>query len=82
MKAIVLHFRAWRIRKAQERIAYWKARADIWRRLCSGQHTSDERDALAEAAAEQARHEERLVALQNEKLTLRSEAERNGGSVQ
>ncbi len=65
MKSIVLHFREWRIRKAQERIAYWKSKADIWRKLCSGRHMSYERDALAEAAAEQARNEARLVALQN-----------------
>ena len=65
MKAIVLHFRSWRIRKAQERVAYWTAKADIWRRLCSGRHMSYERDELVEAVAEQARHEARLAALQN-----------------
>jgi len=65
LKAIVLHFRSWRIHKAQERVAYWTAKADIWRRLCSGHHMSYERDELVEAVAEQARHEARLAALQN-----------------
>jgi hypothetical protein len=66
VKAIVLHFRAWRIRKAQERVAYWKAKADMWHRLCSGgQHMSYERDAWVEAVAEHARHEARLASLQN-----------------
>ena len=65
MKAIVLHFRNWRIRKAQERVAYWKAKADTWRRVCSDRHMGYERDALVEAVAEQARYEARLDSLQN-----------------
>jgi len=65
VKAIVLHFRNWRIRKAQERVAYWTTKADTWRRLCSGQHMSYEREALVDAVAEQARYEARLASLQN-----------------
>ena len=69
MKSIVLHFRNWRIRKTQERAAYWKAKADMWLRVCSGQHTGYERDALVEAVAEQVRYEVRLDSLQNTDVT-------------
>jgi hypothetical protein len=69
VKSIVLHFRNWRIRKTQERAAYWKAKADMWLRVCSGQHTGYERDALVEAVAEQVRYEVRLDSLQNTDVT-------------
>ena len=74
MKTMVLYFRNWRIRKTQERVAYWKAKADTWRRLCSGQHMSYERNALVEAVAEQARYEARLDSLQNARLDRQEEA--------
>ena len=75
MKAMVLYFRNWRIRKTQERVAYWKAKADTWRRLCSGQHMSYERNALVEAVAEQARYEARLDSLQNKGLNRNTRRE-------
>jgi hypothetical protein len=65
VKAIVLHFRNWRIRKVQERVACWKAKADTCRLLCSGRHMIYERDDLVEAIAEQSRYEARLASLQN-----------------
>ena len=71
MKAMGLQCRNWRIHKAQERVAYWKAKADTWRHLCSRRHMSYERDALVEAVAEQARYEARLNSLQNSAISLK-----------
>ena len=63
MNALVRYFRARRIRKTREQVAYWKAKADIWRQLCAGDHMSYERDCLVEAFAEQKRYEARLESL-------------------
>jgi hypothetical protein len=58
-------FRASKIRKTKEAIAYWAARADIWRQLCAGNHMSYERDYFVEAHAEQKKYEARLAYLES-----------------
>lgn len=63
MNALVRHFHARRIRKTREQVAYWKAKADTWRKLCAGDHTGYERDYFVEAVAEQKRYEVRLESL-------------------
>jgi hypothetical protein len=60
LSRLVLLFRERRIRKTKEALAYWSARAEVWRQLCSGQHMSYERDTFVEAYANQKKYEARL----------------------
>lgn len=77
MNALVRYFRARRIRKTREQVAYWKAKADIWRQLCARDHMSYERDCLVEAFAEQKQYEARLESLlSNDAAHLRAAKEK------
>jgi len=63
MNALVRHLHARRILKTREQAAYWKATADTWRQLCSGNHLRSERSSLVEAVAKQKMYEARLESL-------------------
>lgn len=69
MNVLVRYFHACRIRKTREQVAYWKAKADTWRQLCAGDHTSSERDYFVEAVAQQKLYEMRLESLLSDKTS-------------
>jgi hypothetical protein len=63
MKAMVKYFCNWRIRKTKEKIAYWKAQANMWILVCSRSHMTYERDHMVEAISKQRLYEARLESL-------------------
>ena len=60
---IVRIFREWRLRKAKEKAAYWKGKAETWRSLCSGQHNGFDREYLAEATGKWCKYQSRVDSL-------------------
>lgn len=61
-RRFVVNCQKQRILETKETLAYWTARADTWRQLCTEEHMSYERDKLAEAYANQKKYEARLTA--------------------
>jgi hypothetical protein len=54
----------WRIRRTREAIAYWSAKAEMFRQVCRYEHTIHEQTELIEATANCRRMQSRLAALE------------------
>ena len=57
MRLLLQILRDLRLREEREQVAYWKAKSDALKQMCSREHTLGERMALVEATAQHARHE-------------------------
>jgi hypothetical protein len=53
----------WRIRRAKEKAEYWRGKAEMWRALCQGNHSSYEREYLAEATGKWLLYDQRVTSL-------------------
>jgi hypothetical protein len=66
MNAIAMWFRARKIRKTQEKLAYFQGKHEILVEIVSHRHTSSNRDELVETNAKIRQLEQRLKGLHNE----------------